>query len=35
MTGLKPRELRRMRGRLVEFAEEMFAPMRVASRSVV
>jgi SRSO17 transposase len=26
--GLKPRELRRVRGRLVEFAEEMFAPMR-------
>jgi SRSO17 transposase len=26
--GLKPRELRRVRGRLVEFAAEMFAPMR-------
>ena len=26
--GFKPRELGRVRGRLVEFAEEMFAPMR-------
>ncbi len=26
--GLKPRELRRVRGRLVDFAEEVFAPMR-------
>lgn len=28
MAGLRPRELRRVRGRLVEFAEEMFAPMQ-------
>lgn len=26
--GVRPRELRRVRGRLVDFAEEMFAPMR-------
>jgi SRSO17 transposase len=28
MSGMGPRELGRLRGRLVEFAEEMFAPMR-------
>jgi SRSO17 transposase len=27
-TGLRPRELRRVRGRLVEFAEEVFAPLQ-------
>lgn len=30
--GLKPRELRRVRGRLVGFAEEVFAPMRRADQ---
>jgi SRSO17 transposase len=28
LAGMKPRELRRVRGRLVDFAEEVFAPMR-------
>jgi SRSO17 transposase len=27
-TGVRPRELRRVRGRLVDFADEVFAPMR-------